>query len=332
MAGFADEFAGRGTQMNAMLNTGLKVLSNNQQITLTLYNRVVLPLDGFLFWVKADIMSASALLGLMPIDNVDMGQGTSVTVAAPTLTVNGSLHFDEDVEMEEGYTSVRSRVQLTTSTQVIDLTALGPNQMYVGETPYGQKYAFVNQDRFYEAAGLFHYVGHTIHPEIESQIIDDPSQLVTLPVVNNSLPFWLQLATTGLPIYPSYLSLPNSAPAYITVHVESSDTEALQHMPITTSDGSQYQLCSDEVRLTFYGVRAAAAFEFLRRVEQYTLSTENMGLMNSPVIQDDKEPQRDFRVLAMKKTAKVKVNYYQSVANAVALKFIEEVFYDFTES
>ena len=62
----AIEGAGGRGQMAAGLALGLETLSQNQTITFTRYHRLVLPMDGFVFWVKADLLTPSALLNSSP--------------------------------------------------------------------------------------------------------------------------------------------------------------------------------------------------------------------------------------------------------------------------
>ena len=45
------------TELNATLTQGLDDLSRFQVVTFTKYIRKVLPLDGFVFWVKASVLS-----------------------------------------------------------------------------------------------------------------------------------------------------------------------------------------------------------------------------------------------------------------------------------
>ncbi|EJP5366426.1 hypothetical protein NUA54_005091, partial [Salmonella enterica] len=47
------------TELNATLTQGLDDLSRFQVVTFTKYIRKVLPLDGFVFWVKASVLSSA---------------------------------------------------------------------------------------------------------------------------------------------------------------------------------------------------------------------------------------------------------------------------------
>ena len=56
---------------------------------------------------------------------------------------------------------------------------------------------------------------------------------------------------------------------------------------------------------------------------QYSLNTDNIGMLNMPVIQDEKVTQPEFGVIAMKKTITFEVSYYQQNIRNVARQLIE---------
>ncbi|EAQ1062822.1 hypothetical protein DSO13_24240, partial [Salmonella enterica] len=86
---------------------------------------------------------------------------------------------------------------------------------------------------------------------------------------------------------------------------------------------NQYQLVSEDVTLTVTGLRNAAVEDFLRYVQDYTLSDKaEMGVMNIPVIQDERVTQNELNIIAMRKKVKFKVNYYQQRMRNVARKLI----------
>jgi hypothetical protein len=152
-------------------------------------------------------------------------------------------------------------------------------------------------------------------------------------VVSNSLPLWLILNgyappypggfnNASLTLYPSFAVPDNLVPPYAVVHIEPGSTESLQYIPRLTSNLSHYQLVKDRVIITFYGVRNDAACDFLDCVIQYTIDTDNFGIMYVSPIRDEKRTQPEFGVLAMKKTIEFDISYYQSRANNVARQLI----------
>ncbi|EAS0153785.1 hypothetical protein DV545_23810, partial [Salmonella enterica] len=61
----------------------------------------------------------------------------------------------------------------------------------------------------------------------------------------------------------------------------------------------------------------------LRYVQDYTLSDKaEMGVMNIPVIQDERTTQNELNIIAMRKKVKFKVNYYQQRMRNVARRLI----------
>src|SRR5277367_5528144 len=79
-----DEAAGSAqSQLAAELAAGVKLLSGNQIITFTLYVRQVLPTDGFVYWVNANLIR-------LPIADLPYQQN-----------IQGSLHYSTETEQEE---------------------------------------------------------------------------------------------------------------------------------------------------------------------------------------------------------------------------------------
>lgn len=94
---------------------------------------------------------------------------------------------------------------------------------------------------------------------------------------------------------------------------------------------NQYQLVSEDVTISITGLRNAAVEDFLRYVQQYTLRADaEMGVMNIPVVQDERVTQNELNVIAMRKTIKFKVNYYQqrmrNVARGLILSAIPSIY------
>jgi hypothetical protein len=142
-------------------------------------------------------------------------------------------------------------------------------------------------------------------------------------VVSNSLPAWLTLNKV-CPIYPSFL-LPDNLPLpYIAAHVIPEETHSIQPVPIIDLDGSHWQLARDRVRLTFYGLRNFNAVDWLDQALAFIgYDGEVMGLMNGPIIRDEKRTQAEIGVIAMKKTLEFEVSYYQQRVRALALQYIK---------
>lgn len=328
---------GQNTPLNAALDAGIDQLSYEQEITFTQYVRVVLPLDGFVFWVKADLLTESALYNAFRMNSVTMNDPGSVATPAKTLTVKGSFHFATDLTEEETETSSANRVVFTAEKAVNDLNAVGPGLMYIGEFPGARRFAFSQQGMFYRQADIYHYVGTAVGTTMEPQLVDDPNLLDTRLVVSNSLPIWLSMnrsprqfyedfGNVMFPLYPSFLAPQNQAPPFGTVHVAPEGTMALASAPFLSSSLGHSQLCRDLVRVTLYGVRNDAALDFMDFVNQFSVNTDLIGIMNVPVLADDKQPQAEFNTLAVRKSVTFEVSYYQRAARDAARQLIKEVF------
>jgi hypothetical protein len=125
----------------------------------------------------------------------------------------------------------------------------------------------------------------------------------------------------GVPtIYPSYLIPSNIQPPYIGVDIAT--TDCLQATPHIDENGNHSQLMMDKIKLTLYGLNNNQAMDFLDFVNEYTLLTENMGIMNTPRVLDEKRTQAEMRIIAQKKTIEFEISYYQYRVNDISQQLI----------
>src|SRR6266478_2297423 len=106
------------TQLFGALRDGLEALDLNQEITFQAYTRVVLPVDGYVFW-------------------------------QPTvqLVVKGSLHFSQEMQQNEDETVVVDTVLFTSECKIVQFEDAPPNTIYVAGC--GKfRYAFSQQQGF----------------------------------------------------------------------------------------------------------------------------------------------------------------------------------------
>jgi hypothetical protein len=328
------ESLGAKTEIGVALALGVDTIDLSQEITFTQYTKVVLPLDGFIFWVKSELLSPSALYNAAMFNAVAFNAAPVIVQAAPTLVARGSLHYETTKQQDEDQTVGVNTVILTSEQEIIDFNAVGPNTTYIATVgPDQVRYTFSRRQSFYRQAGLFHYVGTALLPAMATQIIDDVVQFdQTQPVVSNSLPLWLALnsymplpGSLGCPLqlYPSYAVLDNLEPPYGVVHINPEGTEALQGAPYLDATLSHFQLAQDQVRVTLYGLRNFNAMTFIDAVNDYSLNTDNIGMMNMPIVRDAKRTQVEFNILAMKKTIDYTISYYQATARTIARQLIE---------
>jgi hypothetical protein len=307
----------QGPPIQSPLLSGLQLLSGNALIPFTRYVRWVLPLDGYVFWLRGD-----------------------------TVMVRGSVHVTNSLRVNEDETLSTNAVVFTTETAVDFLQVFQPNTMWVGQAQ-GVRFSFSRNGPRYSAAGIFHYVGDAVYPALASQLVDAGAQLSSQTlVVSNSLPAWLSLpsynpvwvseqipnpfidlATQNVTasLYPSYAVPQNVEPPYGSVHVFPERTAALASHPMLDKVyTSQWQLTQDHVRVTLYGFTNEQAMDFEHLVTQYSMDTDSFGLMQDlPITRDEKRPQAEIGVLAMKKTLEYTVSYLQGTLRTVARKLIE---------
>lgn len=331
----AQEAAGANTELAGDLAAGVNMLSLSQDVVFTKFVKVVLPLDGFVFWVRADKVGPSALYNATRFNAVQYNEPADIVTASPTLTAKGSLHYATTQQQNEDETVAINQMVFTSLQAVQDFNQVGPNVIFIAEmaTDGGEtiKFAFSQRRSFYKQAGLYHYVGNAVYPALETQIVENPAALDRSLVVSNSLPIWLALnnyVTAGLglsstvPLYPSFAVPDNLPPPYGAVHIRPETTAALASAPLLGPTLSHDQLVHESVRITIYGLRNDDALTFQDVVNQYSLDTDAIGIMNMPIIRDEKRTQAELAILAMKKSIEFEISYYQSVARNVARQLI----------
>lgn len=335
------ESSGAKDELAAGLALGVATLSLNDSVTFTQYVRLVLPLDGYVFWVKSDLVTQSALLNALGFNDTQFNQPEFIAAAAPTMTVTGiSLHYSTQQQQNEDETVGLSQVILTSPEPIQQFNNIQPNVLWVGEYQGDDEgvdgpitFAFSARGKYYKAADLFHYSGTAVLPVFKTQLVDTLESLSQRQlIVSNSLPIWLALNNyqppypgfnNTIPLYPSFLLPDNLPPAYGVIHIDPARTTALQSAPSFNSTLSSCQLAQDFVRVTLYGLTNDAAQSFLAAVEQYSYDTCNIGMMNMPIVRDDKRTQPELNVIAMKKVIDFEVSYNQQAARDVARQMIE---------
>jgi hypothetical protein len=294
--------------LGAILEAGVNTLDANQTIVFTLYKRMILPLDGFLFWVNYSLVTPVA--GDPPA----------------SLSIKGALHFSVEVEQEEESTISMNTIVFTSLSKCDIFNQIEPPFLYLANYQ-GIRFTFSSQGKYFQQADLWHYLGVAVTSIMNTQIVDNIDVLNNLAgqlIVTNSLPIWLSMATylpeyTGglsspiTNIFPSFLVPENEAPPYASVHIE--DTKSLQAFPYLDKTSMSYQLASDTVRITTYGVANNDIIKFLNFVIQYSQDESLIGIMNMPSIVDEKEPQAEIQTIAQKKVIEFKVSYIQTLSS-----------------
>ena len=292
--------------LNPSLSAGLRILSQDQEVAFVQYVRYVLPLDGFVFWLRT-----------------------------ASVAVTGSLHVGAHRRQEEDATTTINSIMFTTSTPTQFLDAVEPDRLWVGEFE-GLRFAFSQLSPRYRSARLFHYIGDAVYPTMASQLVEVGDQLpLDTLIVSNSLPVWLTLATydpiwlnapnPAIPLFPSFLAPDNLRPPYATIHVGPRDTSAIQAIPaLDPVNTSQYQLAQDRVRITLFGATNEQVMDFYNLVFQYSRDTDAIGIADASIVMDDKSPQPEISALAMKKAMEFVVTYNQGTTRTLARALIKK--------
>lgn len=279
------------TEMKAVLNQGTKTLSGDQVITFKKYNRTILPVDGYVFWV---------------LDNT-----------TPPLQVQGSLHYDTDQQQRADETIGINKVVFTTQTSVAAFNDISNGVAYIGAID-NIRFAFTSMKRRYAQAGTFHYQGDAIYPVMNPQISDTAPDLLNR-VATNSMPIWLSLNQV-VQLYPAFLLPSNFAPPYGGVEI--THTHPLQAAAFFDSTKTHSQLISENVKIITHGLRNDAVLDFLDSLIQYSLDTDAFGIQNMPVVQDVIRGQSELGIIAQKKMIELEINYYQTRTQAIARQMI----------
>ena len=304
MASLTEAATAAGAGRGALLQAGIGQLSSQQQFTFTLYKRLILPADGFVFWCLASAVSP-------PITDKPL-----------TFTMNGSLHLTQTVEQNLDSTVARQHVIFTADDQVREFSDVAPDELYLMTLPNGSLAAFAQQSMRYDTSDIWHYAGVALLPYEATQVIANPADVMaSSTIVSNSLPIWMAMSTDDLPVYPSDLSPLNLPPPYVTADIQG--TQAMTMAPLYDADSGQTQLCRETVVFTLWGCRNDQAMDFQMAVLANSLPDDAAyGTMTPLVPVDLKKPQADFAIIAQQKQLSVDVNYLQARTRAIARKLI----------
>ena len=149
----AVEAATAKPQLGSGLAQGVETLSNNEQVTFTLYVKLVLPLDGYVFWVNATLLTDSALFNASQYNKL-LYNNYPEGVPSRQLVASGSFHFSSDVQMLEDRQSVFNHTIFTSLVEIADFNLINPQFQYIA-TYQGMRFAFNTRANFYKQADLY---------------------------------------------------------------------------------------------------------------------------------------------------------------------------------
>jgi hypothetical protein len=302
-----------GAGKGAVLQAGVDQISEQQQFTFTKYSRLILPADGYVFWAPTASLNPNVI-------------DPSLTFTAP-----GSLHLSQRTEQNLDSTVSRQTVIFTAEQQILEFSDMADTELFFMTLPNGSLAAFSSQNMRYDTSDLWHYAGVAVLPYEASQIVATPADVLTNgTIVSNSLPIWMAMSTTALPIYPSDLSPMNLVPPYITADIQG--TQALTMAPLVDSLSGQAQLCKETVVFTLWGCRNNDALDFQSAILANSMPDDApYGTMTPLVPVDLKKPQPEFAIIAQQKSMTVDVNYLQSRTRDIARQLILEAFITVSE-
>jgi hypothetical protein len=310
------------SELASALKAGLDVIDQNQTIAFVKYLRLVLPADGFVFWVRSDLVRTDAIFNAAAFNTWGENQAKAIMAAPELFVAHGSMHFTTTNAQNIDESFSVNRVVFTSKQRINDLNDIMPATMYIA-THREFRFAFSQRTSFYRQADLYHYQGDAVYPVMESQIIDDLTQITTgLQIISNSLPIWLQLNKI-CPMFPSMLVPDNIRPPYCAVDIQETDTMSMQPIPWIDKDGSHYQLVKDRVKLIFYGLNNGAALDFMDYMLHESVLHDRFGILSPGVtMRDVKRGQVELSAIAQKKSMEVNISYLQTVARNVARQLI----------
>lgn len=304
-----EEFAeNQRTQLANLLDNAVETISNHQQITFTLYVRMVLPIDGFVFWVNSELVDDEKLSQLG--DSIERKQ-----------TIDGSLHRQVTSRQEESESRDENYIIFTPVEQCDYFNINNPAAIYIGEYA-GEKFTFSRMDSRYTQAGIWHLRGLAVLPTMLSQLIETKEDIAYAQIVSSSLPAWLTLDKYA-EVFPAYLVPNNFTGKYIAI--DCSRPRALQSAPLIIGN-RRYQLVSETVRATLQQFNNYEALNWLDYVLTESLGGELFGISNIPVVEDGRAKQVELKVLDQSKVIVFEVNYYQQAMTDKARILIKEAF------
>ena len=169
----ASELMDSQSPMASDLEQGLRTIALNQQIEFKLYARLVLPADGYVFWVAAPLLARKPFQppGLFTAQTLSEEEMANCCISAL-----GSLHYSGDFRQEEAENYVANWVVFTSKEEVQHLGDVASDKMWIGEFR-GMRFGFSSQAGRFFQADLWHYSGFAIYADMETQIVELGAEL-----------------------------------------------------------------------------------------------------------------------------------------------------------
>ncbi|WP_261538603.1 hypothetical protein [Burkholderia multivorans] len=305
-----------------ILKAGVRTISHNQQLTFTLYQQYVLPLDGMVYWIRQ---------------------------ADTTFTVQGSLHVTNEQQQRPSESYAQNTVIFTSLDVVSKFQDIAPSTMWVCEYD-GMLFAFNRRTMRYWQTDLNHYAGTAVFPTMRTQFLDSNASIPTSKILSNSIPIWLSLtgplsAVPGydqpLAVFGEYLVAANQQPPYIAVEIQETTSIEPQPRKYAFEDDTvnppvyrefMSQLKRDRVLLHLYGFDSDHAMAYIDYLMTFFLNQGNtvMGLMSGPNMKDVPIIQSEYNIRGPKKTIEFEVSYQTFKALDYAITLLRKAQPNFT--
>ncbi|WP_232458243.1 hypothetical protein [Burkholderia ubonensis] len=320
LPGLANENIGNG--LAGVLKSGVRTISNNQELTFTQYQQYVLPLDGMVYWIRQP---------------------------DTTFTVQGSLHVTNEQQQRPSESYAQNTVIFTSLDVVSKFQDIAPATMWVCEYD-DMLFAFNRRTMRYWQADLNHYAGLAVFPTMRTQFLDSTTSIPTSKILSNSIPIWLSL--TGplstvpgydqpLSVFGEYLVAANQQPPYVAVEIHETTSIEPQPRKYAFEDDSvnppvyrefMSQLKRDKVTLHLYGFDNDHAMVYIDYLMTFFQTQGNtvMGLMTGPDMKDVPIIQSEYNIRGQKKTIDLEVSYHTFKALDYAITLILKAQPNFT--
>lgn len=300
--------------MNTVFNDSLLAIPYNEPVTFRRYIRLVLPVDGFIFWIRQSLINLQS----PALNGMALNELPDLTALDDSLTVTGSLWYAANNQQENTQIHTVNNVFFTSSKKLDDFQDLGESQIWIGEID-GVRFSFNRAGNFFQKAGVWSYQGDSINPIMASQIIDNLADLKDEKIVNDSLPLFLS-NNFGYRVYPAFRGSQNLKPPFISIDVM--ETKPLQQRQSEEST-ERRQWCLDTVKATCYGLSNNAVLDYMNSMIELGLTAVDFGISNSLTAKKIDIPQSELNITANAKEVTFEVNYYQTRAHNIAQKLIE---------
>ena len=113
------ETTGAKPQLASGLADGVNTLSANETVPFTLYIKMVLPADGYVFWVNATLLNDSAIYNAL---TYNLGEYNKNAPPLPqrVIQIKGSFHYNTEMHQLEDRVTAYNHIAFTSESPIQD--------------------------------------------------------------------------------------------------------------------------------------------------------------------------------------------------------------------